>query len=261
MAVDNIRLSAEASRHLGRKGVATLRQELHAIDCQVCGMPLGADIPGVSFTDYGGMAQALLHHLDCGKPYWRRIHGFISTPEDGRYLSYHAFVMSPSIPVFQDSPPAPILFINPGLETAFVHCRNGRWRVDTLRKYRARFGMEPSSRLNPLPKIKKSVLTSYRGGDSQQRTLNLQVGERSEGWVFTAPSSIAARIVRAAGMAVLLTATEDPMAFSRMPDITVGDVVDLLRPEVSLMGWAHYFPDRQPPRPADVLVGWDGLPT
>lgn len=257
MAVADLRLSAETRQKLGRQGVADLSRELHAIDCQVCGVPLGTHPSGVSITDLGRIAQALLHHMDCAKPSWRAIDSFVSTPRDGDHLSYHTFVMLPPLPVLHNAESTPLILLNPGLETAFLYPRNKKWRVDTLRKYRASFGMERCSPGISLPQIKDAALTSYRSGTGESLAFNLQMGTPN-GWLMSVPRPIASLMARNGGAVLLLTATEDPLALSRTSGgFTMAGVAELLRPETCIIGWVPYSPDGTPPRHRDdYVVRW-----
>lgn len=257
MAVADLRLSADARQKLGRQGIADLSRELHAIDCQVCGVPLGTQTPGVSITDLGRMAQARLHHMDCAKPSWRAIDSFVSTPRDGEHLSYHTFVMLPPLPVLDNAELTPLILLNPGLETAFLYPHNKKWRVDTLRKYRTSFGMERCSPGSSLPQIKGATLTSYRSNADKPLAFNLQVGTPN-GWLMSVPRPIASLITRDGGAVLLLTATEDPLALSRTSGgFTMAGVADLLRPATCIIGWVPYSPGSTPPRHRDdYTVTW-----
>lgn len=123
MAVASVLVSPQTQDHLGDEGLAEAIRHLWPADCQSCGKPLGSEDPALVVDDLGVFATASLHHQRCRAPQWNQ--GQITNTGQPT-LTFH--VGGLMLPIADD--PRPMLVVNPGLESVFLHRPDGQgWKV------------------------------------------------------------------------------------------------------------------------------------
>lgn len=238
MAITKVRLPERATAELTPAVIDDIRRNLFAIDCQICGTPLGARTPALTVVEmnFGSLLHAILHHETCAEPRWGA--DAITLPAEP-VLSYRTMDVLMSMAftgghVDGAAVNLPLVVVNPSLEAVFLsRDEGGDWRVETVDRY-VRRGLHAGSREIQLTTVPGGAVHLEELGVGSSPALMVRLGD-SDRWVLRTNSVIAADIRRQRGIGLVVTTVADPTSFdtSRMTE----ELFALLDPGDCAVGW------------------------
>lgn len=112
-------------------GLAKVRAQLYAVDCQTCGRPLGTDAPALVVNAMGEWAMAGLHHRGCRAAEWND--GAVIESSAGDTITWSAESALFPVPTAASGERAScaVLIVNPSLEVLFP-VPGDRWLASGL---------------------------------------------------------------------------------------------------------------------------------
>jgi hypothetical protein len=128
---------------LGPEALNELAENLHPVDCQTCGWPLGTTTPSLLVADLAFMASATLHHPRC-QPAGRNSNFFLGGGGQDLVSWRSAAFAVGAGPTRDLTRAVPLLLVNPHLEYAMLRSDDSGWRVSNADPYRA-IGMKPAA--------------------------------------------------------------------------------------------------------------------
>ena len=253
MAITRVRLPERAKAEFTPAVIDEICRNLFAIDCQICGTPLGLRVPALTVMGFDDNVRAILHHETCAEARWGD--GVIMLPAEP-VLSYRTLDVLTSM-VFLGghvdgaAVNLPFVVVNPSLEAVFLsRDEGGDWRVETVDRY-VRRGLHAGSREIQLTAVPGSVVHLEGPGVGSSPALMVQLDD-GDRWVLRTNSVIAADIRRQRGVALVVTTVADPTSFD--PGRVTEELYALLDPGDCAVGWipladAHQASDGGPAAP------------
>lgn len=219
---------------LGEDGLAEVRAQLYAVDCQTCGRPLGTGAPALVVDEMNEWAVAALHHRGCRAAEWNN--GAAIRSSAGATVSWCAESALFPVPTTSGGRArCAMLIVNPSLEVLYLYPRPGGWRPG----YHAAFndaGLAPSSGALVLTGRDAPGVTA-RIGDAEIAAAFRQPAPEAAYSAPAAPETVAA--ARAYGFLLVLTHALDPSDLGSMDGRTgLQQVLDAIKHERAITGWA-----------------------
>jgi hypothetical protein len=220
---------------LGEDGLAEVRAQLYAVDCQTCGRPLGTGAPALVVDDMNEWAVAALHHRECRAAEWND--GTAIRASAGATISWCAESALFPVPTASGGrATCAMLIVNPSLEVLYLYPRAGGWRPG----YHAAFsgaGLAPSSGPALVLSGRNAPGVTARIGDAEIAAAFTQPAPEAEYSALAAPETVAA--ARAYGFLLVATHALDPSDLGSM-DRRAGllQVLDAIKHERAITGWA-----------------------
>jgi hypothetical protein len=220
---------------LGEDGLAEVRAQLYAVDCQTCGRPLGTGAPALVVNATDEWAMAGLHHRGCRAAEWND--GTVIGGSAGDTITWSAgSVLFPVPTASGGRTRCAMLIVNPSLEVLWLYPGAAGWRPG----YHAFFsaaGLAPSS--GPVLVLRERIApeVTARVGDAEIAAMLRQPAPQDEYSAAAAPETVAA--ARAHGFLLVVTHALDPSDLASM-DGRAGllQVLNVIEHERAITGWA-----------------------
>jgi len=215
MPILRVRLPRRAKTEFPQAVINDICRNLYAVDCQLCGKPLGIHVPALTVIDFDDSLQVIAHHETCSPPRWGRP----VVLAERYFLSYRLLDLQiPSTFLGGSADGAkvdlPVLLVNPSLEAVFLaRDEGGTWRVDTVDRY-VRRGLRVGSPAIPLVAVPGSVAHLGLPVDGSSPALTVQLSKK-QGWPLRVNPAIAADIRRLQGVALVVTTALDPLGIGK----------------------------------------------
>jgi hypothetical protein len=220
---------------LGEDGLAEVRAQLYAEDCQTCGRPLGTGAPALVVDDMNEWAVAGLHHRGCRAAEWND--GTVIRGPAGATTTWCAQSALFPVPTASgERASCAMLIVNPSLEVLYLYPGAGGWRPG----YHAVFsgaGLAPSSGPAFVLRGRIAPGVTARIGDAEIAAVLRQPAPEEEYSAAAAPETVAA--ARAHGFLLVVTHALDPSDLGSMGGRAgVLQVLDAIKHERAITGWA-----------------------
>jgi hypothetical protein len=219
---------------LGEDGLTEVRAQLHAVDCQTCGQPLGTDAPALVVDAMDDWAMAGLHHRGCRSAEWND--GAAIESSAGATITWTAeSVLFPVPTASGERTRCAMLIVNPSLEVLYLYPGTAGWRPG----YHAAFssaGLASSGQVLVLrDRIAPGVTARIR--DAEIAAVLRQPAPEDEYSAAAAPETVAA--ARAHGFLFVVTHALDPSGLVSMGGrAALLQVLDAIEHERAITGWA-----------------------
>ena len=220
---------------LGEDGLAEVRAQLYAVDCQTCGRPLGTGAPALVVDEMNEWAVAGLHHRGCRAAEWND--GTAIRSSAGAAVSWCAESALFPVPTASGGRAScAMLIVNPSLEVLYLYPRAGGWRPG----YHAAFsdaGLAPSSGPALVLTGRSAPGVTARIEDAGIAAAFRRPAPEDEYSAPAAPETVAA--ARDYGFLLVVTHALDPSDLGSM-DGRAGilQVLDAIKHERAITGWA-----------------------
>lgn len=235
MSVPKLICDRKTRDKLGEDGLAEVRAQLHAVDCQTCGRPLGTGAPALVVNDMHEWAMAGLHHRGCRAAEWND--GTVIGASAGPTITWCAESALFPVPTATGGQAScAMLVVNPSLEVLYLYPGADGWRPG----YHAVFtdaGLEPSS--GPALVLRERIApgVTARTGDAEIAAVLSQPAPTDKYSAAAAPETVAA--ARAHGFLLVVTHALDPSDLRSMDSrAALLQVLDAIKHERAITGWA-----------------------
>jgi hypothetical protein len=242
----DILISADTRARLGGAEIAEVMASLWPVDCQSCGLPLGAAATVLAVDQAGPAAWASLHHRRCREPGWEDPPVIDLTAGNQTYRS--RLVLTPGCDLDLPAPPGqilPVMIVNPSLECVRLRQAGRRWQPHLDEDFTAA-GLTPPgpgfALRQPVPGAAAALTAS-----SAVVTLRSRPGLRYESWFGQHPlHTLWARreITAQGGIMLAVSHAFYPDAASDLPR----QLGRALRTGTVLLGWAALTAPAPPAR-------------
>jgi hypothetical protein len=229
-------MSVDTQARLGSAGIAEVTASLWRVDCQSCGLPLGAGPAALAVDQAGPVGWASLHHERCRQPQWNDS-GMIAVNAAHQTHRSRLVIMPVHglhLPAGRDQV-LPVMIVNPALECVQLRQAGGRWQPQLDEDFTAAGMTLPGSGLvihQPIPGA-SAVLTAV----SAAVRLRARPGITYESWLDGQDhhTALARRAITSQGGIMLAVShAVDPAATGDLPR----QFDDGLREGKVLLGWA-----------------------
>jgi hypothetical protein len=215
-------LTDHLTRSMLRSNLVDVEAQLHAVDCQTCGRPIGNARPALCVDDMDAMCYASVHHPACRRPEWRdRDFAF----SGGALVSYRVLAFLLPMELGDELVPWPCLLVNPSLEAIPLVRQGDQWRPGTVETFR-RLGLLPAGPGLALNRPVPGAAARLNGGIL---TVQLSLGR----WQCRVRGPISQRIQELDGILLGVTTSLVPDEIS---DAEV--LMDALQGQAIAFGWA-----------------------
>jgi hypothetical protein len=218
---------------LDEDGLAEVRAQLYAVDCQTCGRPLGTGAPALVVNEMDRWAVAELHHRGCRAPEWNDGAVIGSAGATITWCAESALFPVPTTSGVRAS--CAMLIVNPSLEVLWLYPEARGWRPG----YHAVFS-DAGVALSPGPVLvlRDNVApgVTARIGDAEIAAVLSQPAPEDEYSAAAAPETVAA--ARAHGFLLVVTHALDPSDLgSASGRAGVLQVLDAIQHGRAMIGW------------------------
>jgi hypothetical protein len=234
VSVPKIICDRKTHERLGEDGLAEVRAQLYAVDCQTCGRPLGTDAPALVINEMHDWAMAGLHHRGCAAAEWND--GTVIGASAGATVTRCAESAFFPVPTAHgERASCAMLIVNPSLEVLFLYPGTAGWRPG----YHAAFtdaGLAPSS--GPVLVLRERIApgVTARIGNAEIAAVLRQPAPEDEYSAAAAPETVAA--ARAHGFLLVVTHALDPSDLASTGGRAgLLQVLDAIEHERAITGW------------------------
>jgi hypothetical protein len=219
---------------LGEDGLAEVRAQLYAVDCQTCGRPLGTGAPALVVDEMDEWAMAGLHHRGCRVAEWND--GTVIGGSAGATITWRAESALFPVPTASgERASCAMLIVNPSLEVLWLYAGAGGWRPGYHAVFSAA-GLAPSS--GPVLVLRERIApgVTARIGDAEIAAVLRQPAPKDEYSAAAASETVA--LARAYGFLLVVTHALDPSDLASMGGRAgVLQVLDAIEHERAITGW------------------------
>lgn len=219
---------------LGEDGLAEVRAQLYAVDCQTCGRPLGTGAPALVVNEADEWAMAELHHRGCRAAEWND--GTVIGGSAGATITWRAESALFPVPTASgERASCAALIVNPSLEVLWLYAGAAGWRPGYHAVFSA-VGLAPSG---PVLVLRDRIApgVTARIGDAEIAAVLRQPAPQDEYLAAAAPQTVAA--ARAHGFLLVVTHALNPSDLASTGDRAgVLQVLDAIKHERAITGWA-----------------------
>lgn len=226
-----LRLDPITRDRLGKATLAEIRARLLAIDCQTCGRPFDASMPGLVVHRDGDRITATLHHAHCAEPRW------VDQPAPPAAgpptLTWRATMLLP------EQPGPPVFLVNPSCEATELRWTGTGWWPAELDGFVAA-GMTDEVAYVPAEELEELTATLEPG----RVRVDFATGDRVFAWSSKAAPQVVELLEERGELLVAVTQLRDPGAGG---DLSLG--TGNLACGIATV---QYAPEVQSPRAGDI---------